>query len=174
MPTALGGFTLPTSTAIFDDLGVRWGVSYLCRPQMACAIWGGIYYAWMALIAATVQHWKEQRLDIEFPFSQGYWFAYISTTTVGLGDVFLEPEVIRGEDLVVFPLLFLVGFVYFAAFLAKFAELLLSGGYGSSSRRKLFQSLMDKFATTDLTEEAPPEASSLQQQQQREQRPAAE
>jgi hypothetical protein len=49
--------------------------------------------------------------------------AYISTTTIGIGDFFLEPEVITGRDLIIFPPLILIGYVFFSAFLGKLAEL---------------------------------------------------
>jgi hypothetical protein len=62
----------------------------------------------------------------EMSFSDGYWFSYISSTTIGLGDIFLEPEVILTEDLVTFPLLFLVSFVFLSSFFSKLAEM-----YGS-------------------------------------------
>jgi hypothetical protein len=61
----------------------------------------------------------------DFSFQDGYWFAYISTTTVGLGDIFIEPETMQSRDLLIFPLLFLVGFVFLSSFLGKFADLAL-------------------------------------------------
>jgi hypothetical protein len=62
------------------------------------------------------------------------WFAldsYISTTSVGLGDIYLEPEVIVGQDLIVFPLLFLTGFTLLSAFLGKFAEAIIALSKGN-------------------------------------------
>lgn len=50
----------------------------------------------------------------------------ISTTTVGLGDYYLEHGVIIGYDLLVWPLLFLFGFVLLSSFLTKVAEFLAS------------------------------------------------
>jgi hypothetical protein len=41
------------------------------------------------------------------------------TWQVGLGDIFLEPEVMEGKDLFIFPPLFLTGFVFFSAFLGR-------------------------------------------------------
>jgi len=52
--------------------------------------------------------------------------ADISTTTVGLGDYYLEHGVIIGHDLLVWPLLFLFGFVLLSSFLTKIAEFLAS------------------------------------------------
>lgn len=40
-------------------------------------------------MAFSTREWKRGRIgdDIDFSLGDGYWFAYISTTTVGLGDV---------------------------------------------------------------------------------------
>lgn len=62
-------------------------------------------------------------MDEDFGFDQGYWFAYISTTTVGLGDIYLDPEVIVTEDLMFFSFIFLIGFVFLASFLEKLSSL---------------------------------------------------
>ena len=67
-----------------------------------------------------------------------------------MGDIYLEPEVIRGEDLMVFPLLMLVGFVYFAAFLGKFAEFISL--VVSNSKKTLFESLMERLEHSSLTD----------------------
>lgn len=61
--------------------------------------------------------------DEQVSFHDAYWFSYISTTTVGLGDYFLAPEVLGRVDLFIYPILFLLGFVYFSAFLGKFSSL---------------------------------------------------
>lgn len=51
------------------------------------------------------------------------WFAYISTTTIGLGDYFLQPEVMFLGQVFVFSWQFLFGFVLISGFLSKFSEL---------------------------------------------------
>jgi Ion channel len=60
--------------------------------------------------------------DTTFDNADGYWFAYISSTTVGFGDIYLPAEVFLFRDLLTFPLMWLVGFVLIAAFIAKFAD----------------------------------------------------
>lgn len=112
------------ASAIADDLLVNLNLPLLTTPWACCLLWGCAYYAWMALTAVVVMVWKHQRLqDTTFSFEQGYWFAYISSTTVGLGDVVLEPLVLQSSDMIVFPFLFLVNFVFIAAFLSKLGEL---------------------------------------------------
>ena len=103
-------------------------------------LWGVVYYAWMVLIAGIVVKWKEERLDLEFEMHDSYWFAYISTTTVGLGDYYLEPGGIIGPDLATFPLLFLVGFMLLAAFFGKFSEIIVGARRG---RKSFVSTLLD-------------------------------
>ena len=67
--------------------------------------------------------------------------ADISTTTVGLGDYYLEHGVIVGYDLLVWPLLFLFGFVLLSSFLTKVAEFLAS--FFPSDKPTFAESLAD-------------------------------
>ena len=80
----------------------------------------------LVLIASYYQWWQEDRLEDTIDYADCYWFSYISTTTVGLGDYYLEHGVIVGQDLLVWPLLFLFGFVLLSSFLTKIAEFLAS------------------------------------------------
>jgi hypothetical protein len=84
----------------------------------------------------------------DMSLKDGYWFSYISTTTVGLGDIFLEPEVIQARDLVTFPLLFLVGFVFLSSFLGKFAEQALDM-YTFGGRKRVTDVLMERIKELD-------------------------
>ena len=138
--------------AVMDDVLHRIGLRQLSWPSVSCLLWAAIYYLWMLVIAATIREWKWRRLEEDMSYADGYWFAYISTTTVGLGDFYLEPEVILPHDLIVFPLLFLNGFVYFAAFLSKFAEF-CSGFISNNGKKTLMQSLKERFDHSPEDEE---------------------
>lgn len=119
--------------SIIDDFLKRINFGFLSWPWLACLIWGSFWYLWMFGIATYYQQWRKDRLeDDEFSLRDGYWFAYISTTTVGLGDFYLDPEVLVGLDLVRFPLLFLFGFVLLGLFLGKLSDLLV-GHYERNS-----------------------------------------
>jgi hypothetical protein len=59
----------------------------------------------------------------EVSYYNAYWFSFTSTTTMGFGDYILAPEVLLGRDLLIYPVVFLVGFVCLSAFLGKFAML---------------------------------------------------
>ena len=62
-------------------------------------------------IAWYYVYWNQERLDVEIVYKDAYWYAYITTTTVGLGDHYLDHAILIGIDLLVWPLLILVGFV---------------------------------------------------------------
>lgn len=105
---------------LFDDVMRKTHVlSWFSRPFLGTLLWGILYWAWLALIGSFTVDWKVSRMGEEFSMSDAFWFAYISTTTVGLGDIFLEPEVLVGQDLLSFSFLFLIGFVFLAIFVGK-------------------------------------------------------
>jgi hypothetical protein len=111
---------------IWDDFIDRTKLHQLNIPWVACVFWGFCYYAWLLAIAVVTQNWKNARLGDDMEFSEAYWFSYISTTTVGFGDYYLQPDVILRQDLITFPLMFLTGFVLLANFFVKLTELLTS------------------------------------------------
>jgi hypothetical protein len=83
----------------------------------------------------------------DFSFQDGYWFSFISTTTVGLGDIFLEPETIQSRDLLIFPLLLLVGFLFLSSFLGKFAESL--DMHEAVGRKRVIDVLLERIKALD-------------------------
>jgi Ion channel len=89
-------------------------------------------------------------LGEDFSARDAYWFAYISTTTVGLGDYFLEPEVFTRSDLMLFPMLFLFGFVLLASFLNKFTELLSHLGRRGRFKLSVLESILAQLKTTNM------------------------
>jgi len=108
------------TSAIADDFAKRIHLNLLTRPWISSLVWGSIYYAWLLILASVTAKWKHNILGEEnFSFRDGYWFSYISSTTVGLGDIFLEPEVLRLPDVFLFPVLLLSGFTILSAFLGK-------------------------------------------------------
>ena len=63
-------------------------------------------------------------MDEDFDWDDAYWMAFITTTTVGLGDFFYEHQVLLRRDLISFSLVILVGFIFLANFLVKLTDLL--------------------------------------------------
>jgi hypothetical protein len=132
--------------AIFADAFVRFHWNFLTRPWVICLIFGASYSIWMFVIAAQTDAWKEDRLGESFDLRYGRWFAYISTTTIGLGDIFLEPEVILSEDVYIWSLSFLTGFALFSVFLGQLTEVSLPW----RRRKGFYESLLDRLETTHL------------------------
>ena len=68
--------------AVVDDFLYKINLKYLSWPSISCIMWALIYYLWMLVIAVVTREWKSVRLEEDMTLSDGYWFAFISTTTV--------------------------------------------------------------------------------------------
>ena len=112
---------------IIDDWLKRRNLEWLTWPSIQAFVFGVLYYLWILLIASYYIYWIESGPnDSEVSVSEAYWFAYITTTTIGLGDYYLEHAVIASGDLITWPLLILFGFVLLSAFLNNLGDLLAS------------------------------------------------
>jgi hypothetical protein len=133
--------------AIVEDFLLRTHLSFLSRNWIQMIMWGGFYYLWALLIASYYIYWNWLRLDETVDLKTAYWFAYITTTTVGLGDYYLDHAAIIGVDLLVWPLLILYGFVLLAAFLTALGEFVSKVDDGTDFADKLAaeQSLFSCF-----------------------------
>ena len=79
--------------AIADDFFYRTNLGWLKKPLYASMLWGILSFAWIALLASKARgFWRERIPGFEATKADSYWFAYISTLTVGLGDFYLQPE----------------------------------------------------------------------------------
>ena len=123
--------------AIVEDFLLRTHLCFLTRHWIQMIIWGALYYLWSLLIAAYYMYWNWLRLGETVDLKDAYWFAYITTTTVGLGDYYLDHAAIIGVDLLVWPLLILYGFVLLAAFLTALGEFVKTCDDGTDFADKL-------------------------------------
>jgi hypothetical protein len=98
------------------------------NPVLRSLWWAAWTLGWMAYLARQSYYWWSERWDAYDNVTKGesMWFAFISSTTVGLGDFFLPPEVIFLGDVFRFAFLFLTGFVLFSAFVNSFGVLVLA------------------------------------------------
>lgn len=131
-------------SSLLEDFLIRMKARHLLSSWAYTFIWGIITYVWMLVIATYYVWWQQARLgsDGVSDWQTGYWFAYISTTTVGFGDYYLAPEVITMGDLMTFPLMFLVGFSCLAAFLTNLSE-------GIKKPFRSGKSLVEQFIKAD-------------------------
>ncbi len=77
-------------------------------------------------------------------FSDSLWWSYISLLSIGLGDLFLEPEVFFYQDVAVWSFMFLTGFTFLSTFLDKIA--ILCEGYFPDSG----DALKERIRNTNL------------------------
>jgi len=111
--------------SISDDFFRKHNLNFLTKGMRASIFWLLAYALWNLVIAGMVAGWAYYRSGVDVGFVElehAYWFAYISTTTVGFGDFYFKHEVINGSDLMYVPMVLLMGFVFLANFLIKFVE----------------------------------------------------
>lgn len=138
--------------AILNDFVSRIPVIKNINPPVRdTMVWAVATYSWMLVVSYYAREWKKELLGNEMSQRDGYWFAYISTTTVGLGDIYLEPEVFRSTDLVTFPILFLTGFTLFSAFIGKLIEAVTAGMW-SSKKKSILDALEREMKRTRSAE----------------------
>lgn len=110
---------------LYRDLTSRSKFSrvFACE-YVATVVWGSFAISWMYILGVRAGRWWNARLDIETTNGDQFWFGYISSTTVGLGDYYLQPEVMFMKDVFSFSILYLSGFVYTSTFLYYLGETL--------------------------------------------------
>jgi hypothetical protein len=114
-------------TAIADDCFYRMNMRWLKRPIFSSVLWGVASVAWIAHIASNAREWWTERIPgYEVTKGDSYWFAYISTLTVGLGDFYLQPEGMYVSDVFIWSSVMLTGFVLVGTFLGKVGDLVTS------------------------------------------------
>ncbi|GKY98450.1 hypothetical protein MPSEU_000802400 [Mayamaea pseudoterrestris] len=127
---ASAGYVL---SSLANDFASRQGIPIESKPWISCIFWAVLLYLWMLVIAYVYQQWKYVRLGVDLSLSDAYWWSFVSLTTVGLGDLSLEPEALVASDLLTFPVMFLVGFSLFGSFIADLTTVLFKPFEGYSS-----------------------------------------
>lgn len=116
------------TTIIDDALNRSRRTKWLKIPLVQMLIWGILFYAFLGVIAQTTIYWKRERVGVDMSFMDAYWFSFITSTTVGFGDYYLEHEAISEGDVVLFASLVLIAFVFLSSFLNKLAEFIQNFG----------------------------------------------
>lgn len=113
------------SLAIADDFFRHHHLVPLSTGMGACIFWLCAYFLWNTVLAGMVIIWANLRSSPESSMKHmqnAYWFAFITTTTVGFGDYHLPHEITYGVDMIYTPFVTLLGFVFLANFLIKFGD----------------------------------------------------
>lgn len=110
-----------------DDFFYRLKMPYLKTPFYSSIFWGVASVGWLALLASKGRAWWRERIPgYEVTKGDSYWFAYISSLTVGLGDFYLQPEGMFVSDVFSWSSAMLTGFVLMSTFLGKVGDLIRS------------------------------------------------
>jgi hypothetical protein len=125
-----GGILASTGSVLammYDDTVKKFRWSFLARPLWSLTFWGIITALWTMFLGFSAHLWWGYRLKPdEVPSANdATWFAYLSTTSIGLGDYYFEPEVIFMRDAFLFAFIFLGAFTFFAAFLTRLSTYIL-------------------------------------------------
>jgi hypothetical protein len=75
---------------VFDDLFRKIKLKSLTRASFGVIFWACTAAGWIVVQGILAYNWWKQRIpDDDTTINDSLWFAYISATTVGLGDYFL-------------------------------------------------------------------------------------
>eukprot|EP00521_Asterionellopsis_glacialis_P007400 CAMPEP_0195290162 /NCGR_PEP_ID=MMETSP0707-20130614/6136_1 /TAXON_ID=33640 /ORGANISM="Asterionellopsis glacialis, Strain CCMP134" /LENGTH=476 /DNA_ID=CAMNT_0040350251 /DNA_START=18 /DNA_END=1448 /DNA_ORIENTATION=- len=134
---------------ICDDFFLRVRLKRLVDGFLSALFWLSAMLLWFFIVAAIYKVIYEERYPVKegitlqfndgqsYPyksppisFSDGFWFSFITGTTVGLGDLYIAHETYSVRDMFYVPLLFLVSFLFFSNFAIKLAGIMSPFGVG--------------------------------------------
>ena len=93
--TIVGFLTLNNTASnvwktLIDDLFLRLKWKRLVRGPPSVLFWLCVTVLWMLVLALSMQAYRNNRVHDHFPLKDAYWFSYITTTTVGFGDIHIS------------------------------------------------------------------------------------
>jgi len=125
--TAVMGHAGYILLVIVDDFFYRKNLKKLTEGFLAVLFWLCMLILWILVLAGiSVLYTRDRYGDgHDNDLAENFWWAFISVTTVGFGDVYIPHDVFRAGDMFYVPLILLLGFVMLANFLYKLSDFIL-------------------------------------------------
>eukprot|EP00554_Chaetoceros_debilis_P006072 CAMPEP_0194074738 /NCGR_PEP_ID=MMETSP0149-20130528/1828_1 /TAXON_ID=122233 /ORGANISM="Chaetoceros debilis, Strain MM31A-1" /LENGTH=466 /DNA_ID=CAMNT_0038755003 /DNA_START=81 /DNA_END=1478 /DNA_ORIENTATION=- len=119
---AVSGAAGYVTLMIIDDVLQRCNLERLTKGWGAIMLWLVLLFSSFMLIASITGLYLRKRIDANLPKWELFWYSFISTTTIGLGDTHIPHETFYHRDMFSLPLILLFGFICFTNFLIKISE----------------------------------------------------
>jgi len=121
---AVTGEAAFVSLVLFDKF-VSKRVPRLKEGLTAAIFWCICYFIWNFIVGANIISIYRKGSD-NLDLKDAYWFAYITTTTIGFGDYYLPPLSLHWYNIFMFSGTVLIGLVLLANFALKFTTCIIS------------------------------------------------
>jgi hypothetical protein len=109
---------------LLDDFFRRFKLTILGKESFGALFWCGVSIGWIYLMGLqTYDFWNDRIINSQFTRNEALWFSYVTSTTIGFGNLYLQPEVFFVADVFTWSLSFLIGFVFLTSFLGKVGDI---------------------------------------------------
>lgn len=154
--TIIGFLTLNNTAAnvwryLTEDFFLRCKLKKLVSGPLSVLFWFSMLLLWMLILAVSIQRYQKTIIGEEddFPLKGAYWFAYITTTTVGFGDIHISHTEFTSGDMFFVPFLVLFGFNILGIFADK--QFLLIADMGQDMQTMRMQRINDSRSVWSAT-----------------------
>jgi len=121
----VAGATGHVVLAIIDDVFIRLKMERLTKGWISLMFWMSMIVLSMLCVAGIAAAYTNSRYDGDVrPMGELLWFAFITITTVGLGDIHIPHDAFHQKDMFYVPFALLLGYVCVANFFIKMSNML--------------------------------------------------
>jgi Ion channel len=113
-----GGFVV----TVVDDLLLRLRLQRLTKGIFSVLLWLCLLILTMLALAGATKSWVQKRMNATVSLSDAYWYSFITSTTIGLGDINVPHSELEAVDMFSIPLIILCCLVVLGNFAGKLAH----------------------------------------------------